>query len=550
MIEGCLAAFDRAIDEAGALGIDTTAAAAVRRGAEERLGFPSSAYVVALVGGTGVGKSSLLNALAGRSVSRASALRPTTAHPVAWIPAEREGELRGLLDWLGVRREDVLPADGAGLANVAILDLPDLDSTEQEHRRRVEAVLPRVDAVIWVTDPEKYADAVLHDEFLATWLPRLDRQVVVINKADRLSRTEVEAVRRDLVRDLGRARGGRVAPTVMATSAVAGAGAAAGDAGGSAGNGSGIGELREWLAEQVESKSVVRARLLASIRDSAVGLAAAAGIEPAAARSPAGHLADDARRQAIDDATAAVLRIVDLQRLEAQAVGATRARARARGAGPLGGLTALIYRWSGREAKVADPVAFLARWRDRGSLDPAVEPIRAASATVLRTAPDSIRRQLASDVAPDAIASDLGRAVDRAVAARGRDVPTSRVWPLLGLLQTLATLALVVTAIWVVLWVLVKFPVDSVAVPIAGRVPAPLVVLVAVLAIGYLLARLLGLHAGWIGRRWAGHLAAGVRDNVRRDVAASAFAPIDRLDERRVALAGAIATLQSSCRDG
>ncbi len=543
MIEDCLDALDRAIEEAAALGIDTTAAAAVRRGAEERLGFPSSAYVVALVGGTGVGKSSLLNALAGRSVSRASALRPTTSHPVAWIPAAREADLRGLLDWLGVAREDVLPADGAGLTNLAILDLPDLDSTEQEHRRRVEAVLPRVDAVIWVTDPEKYADAVLHDEFLATWLPRLDRQVVVVNKADRLSPNEIQAVRRDLARDLHRG-GGRAGPTVMATSAIAGRPGAASD-----GNPPGTEELRAWLTEQVETKSVVRARLLASIRDAVGVLARAAGIEPEAARSPAAFLASDARRKAIDHASAAVLRIVDLQRLEAQAVAATRARARSRGAGPLGGLTSLIYRWSGRQAKVADPVAFLARWRDRGSLDAAVEPIRAASATVLRTAPDAIRRQLATDVAPDAIARDLGRAVDRAVAARGRDVPTSRVWPVLGLLQTLATLALVVTAIWVVLWVLVKFPVDTVAVPIAGRVPAPLVVLVGVLAVGYLLARLLGLHAGLVGRRWAGRLAADVRDNVRRDVATSAFAAIDRLDERRGALAAAIATLQTSCRE-
>ena len=53
-----------------------------------------------------------------------------------------------------------------GLANVAVLDLPDMDSVERTHRERVEELLPRVDAVAWVTDPEKYHDAVLHDDFL------------------------------------------------------------------------------------------------------------------------------------------------------------------------------------------------------------------------------------------------------------------------------------------------------------------------------------------------------------------------------------------------
>lgn len=533
MIDACLAAFDRVIDEAAGLGIDTAEAAAVRRDAGERLGFPSTAFVAALVGGTGVGKSSLLNALAGSAVSRASALRPTTSRPLAWLPPAARGDLAGLLEWLGIAPEDVREATGTGLPGIAILDLPDLDSTEAEHRRRVEEVLPRVDAVIWVTDPEKYADAVLHDEFLATWLPRLDRQVVVVNKADRLGAAELDAVRRDLARDVARSATGRPGPPVLATSA-------------GAATGPDVEELRRWLREHAEAKVVVRARLLASIRDAARRLAAEAGLRDGGATP---LLGEGLRREAIDDATDALLRIVDLPRLEDQAVAATRARARSRGAGPLGGLTALIYRWSGRQAKAADPVGFLERWRDRGSLDAAVEPIRAAAATVLRTAPDPIRRSLADALAPAAVAVELGRAVDRAVVARGREVPTSRLWPVLGLLQTLATLLLVVATIWVVLWVLVKFPVDVVALPVAGRVPAPLVVFVALLAVGYVLARLLGLHAGWVGRRWARALAADVREQVRRAVAATAFAAVDEMDERREALAAALTALDRACRD-
>ena len=124
--------------------------------------------MLALVGGTGVGKSSLLNALAGSSVSDASARRPTTAHPLAWVPRSSRPDLGGLLGWLGIPDDEVRDHEEDALGNVAILDLPDLDSVEVEHRERVEAILPRVDAVVWVTDPEKYHDAILHDDFLAT----------------------------------------------------------------------------------------------------------------------------------------------------------------------------------------------------------------------------------------------------------------------------------------------------------------------------------------------------------------------------------------------
>src|SRR4029078_9237979 len=95
----------------------------------------------------------------------------------------------------------------------------------RDPRGAVEDVRPRSDAVVWVTDPEKYADAVLHDDFLAAWVPRLDRQLVVVNKADRLSGGRPEPPRRALERDLGRlvrvagTRTRSTAPDVILTSA-------------------------------------------------------------------------------------------------------------------------------------------------------------------------------------------------------------------------------------------------------------------------------------------------------------------------------------------
>ena len=100
-LSSCLRDLDRAVEEGRRLGLDVSAGAAVLERAAERLGFPGSAYVLALAGGTGVGKSSVLNALAGRVISPARAIRPTTSEPVAGAASERRDELASMLDWLG-----------------------------------------------------------------------------------------------------------------------------------------------------------------------------------------------------------------------------------------------------------------------------------------------------------------------------------------------------------------------------------------------------------------------------------------------------------------
>jgi 50S ribosome-binding GTPase len=530
----CIRRLEDAITAAATLGVPTGDAEGVRGEVGARLGFPADAYVLAFVGGTGVGKSSLLNALAGTPVSDASARRPTTARPVAWVPRSSRSELAGLLGWLGVAEEEVRDHDEGGPGDVAILDLPDLDSIEREHRERVEAILPRVDAVVWVTDPEKYHDAILHDEFLARWLPRLDRQVVVLNKTDRLSADDAERVQRDLERDLARmAGGGGRGPRVRVLLASARPSASGHDRGSGEGH-LGIEQVREWLAGAVEAKRVVRARLVTTIAAAVSALAQAAGIDPTMRAKP--FVDGAARREAIDRVAAELLRVIDLPAAERQAVAATRARARARGAGPLGAITSRIYRWSGRQARVADPAAFLARWRERGSLAPALELLRTAVSAPLKDTPPATRATLATSVEPVALAADLGRSIDRAIAARASAVPSSRVWTLIGLLQTFAMLALVFAGVWVALWVFVKFPVDSVAVPVLGQLPIPFLALVAALLAGYLIARLLGIHAGWVGRRWARRLANEVRAGVAREAETSAFAGLDRLETARRAL--------------
>jgi len=91
----------------------------------------------------------------------------------------------------------------------------------------------------------------------------------------------------------------------------------------------------------------------------------------------------------------------------------------------------------------------------------------------------------------------------------------------------------------VVLWVIARPEVASYDLPVLGPVPAPMVLLFAGLAAGYVLARLLGLHAGWLGRRWGRGLTGEVRRAVSDVVAGDAFAPLGRVEEARERLGAA-----------
>jgi hypothetical protein len=108
-------------------------------------------------------------------------------------------------------------------------------------------------------------------------------------------------------------------------------------------------------------------------------------------------------------------------------------------------------------------------------------------------------------------------------------------------------MTLIFATVWVVLWVFVKFPVDSVTLPALGQLPIPFLVLVGALLAGYVIARLLGFHAGRVGRRWALNLGREVRDSVAREVETSAFAGLDVLEAARRALWNAARGAGTDC---
>jgi hypothetical protein len=166
----------------------------------------------------------------------------------------------------------------------------------------------------------------------------------------------------------------------------------------------------------------------------------------------------------------------------------------------------------------------------------------------VQAAPAGLRPTLAATADGPRVSARLRTAVDAAISSHTpMRPPSSRLWPVLGVLQTVATVTIALAAAWIVVLFLLRPPVDSVVLPIVGTVPIPLAMLVGGLILGYVIARLLGLHAGWIGRKWARSLATDVRAAVERAVSEEAFAGLDRVDGARRALWQAGREARASC---
>ncbi|MFF7789330.1 GTP-binding protein [Streptomyces sp. NPDC007991] len=213
--------------------------------------------VVAIAGATGSGKSQLFNALAGVAISETGVRRPTTAAPIACSWSDGAASL---IERLGIpprlRRRPLPTGDAESqLRGLVLIDLPDHDSAAVQHREHVDRILGLVDAVIWVVDPEKYADAVLHERYLRPMAAHAEVMFVVLNQVDRLPGEAAEQVLDDLRRLLdedGIALGeyGEPGTTVLALSAL---------------TGDGVGELREALGQFVAERTAPARRISADV---------------------------------------------------------------------------------------------------------------------------------------------------------------------------------------------------------------------------------------------------------------------------------------------
>jgi GTP-binding protein EngB required for normal cell division len=194
-------------------------AIALRARIDQRLALGDGLTVVALAGGTGVGKSALLNRLVGDPVAVEGVRRPTTSAPLA-VSVAATPEVDALLDWLDIADRRTVP--GALPDGLVLVDLPDHDSVVEEHHLTAERLRRRVDALVVVTDPIKYARADLHEGLLGDLVAHAEVTIVGFNRIDELAETDREACLRDLRGRLQR-EGVGAAP-VLATSARTGAG--------------------------------------------------------------------------------------------------------------------------------------------------------------------------------------------------------------------------------------------------------------------------------------------------------------------------------------
>jgi GTP-binding protein EngB required for normal cell division len=177
----------------------------VLRRAGQRLRMSSSHTVVAIAGGTGSGKSSLFNALSGATFSPVGVTRPTTTKHVRACVWGMQGAAP-LLDWLGVQRRhryaraSALDAGEADLDGLLLLDLPDHDSVVTASLATVDRMTKQADMLIWVLDPQKYADNAVHSKYLIPLAGHANVMAVVLNQVDLLTPEQAADCEADLRR--------------------------------------------------------------------------------------------------------------------------------------------------------------------------------------------------------------------------------------------------------------------------------------------------------------------------------------------------------------
>ncbi|MGP9527854.1 GTPase [Glutamicibacter sp. AOP5-A2-18] len=230
-------------------------AAAVINKAESRRQLSADHVVVGLFGATGSGKSTLFNALVGQKLATTGVIRPTTTKTVAAI-WETEGA-NELLDWLQVTDRHVIEKSAEGKRRVTkksldsglmLLDLPDMDSTRVEHHEIATRLVGQVDFLVWVLDPQKYADASIHHGYLNSLRSQQGNIVIVLNQIDKVA----ESDRKNVVHSLREilAQSGLERLPVVCASAV---------------TGEGLDEVQKQIATVAKNKALSTRRLRSDV---------------------------------------------------------------------------------------------------------------------------------------------------------------------------------------------------------------------------------------------------------------------------------------------
>ncbi|GAA2152157.1 50S ribosome-binding GTPase [Nocardioides koreensis] len=492
-------------------------ARAVVERASGRLRLSADHTVVAIAGATGSGKSSTFNALTGLELSAVGVRRPTTSWASACVWG-REGADE-LLEWLGIpsrhqtTRDSMLDSGRRGndheLEGVVLLDLPDHDSTEVSHHLEVDRLVQLADLLIWVLDPQKYADAAVHDRYLAPLATHQGVMLVVLNHID----TVPEQRRQAMVDDVRRLLAEDGLPEVPVIPV-------------SARHGVGIAELRSQIADRVSAKKMTRARLEADLR------AAASRLDEACGQAKTRALSDE-RVAALEEAlaeAAGVPTVVDAVERS------TRMRAGRATGWP-------ITAWFSRLKP--DPLKRLhldlgaegrqLTGRARTSVPEATQVQRARVDSEVRALADDVSSGLArpwvESVRRASVARlpEVGDRLDQALGETDLGATRTPVWAgAVRVLQWLLLAAALVGGLWLLALAGAAFlQLPEPATPRTAGIPVPTLLLVAGIVVGVLLALVCRFLVSATARRRARVADRRLRDAVHTVATELVVAPVE-----------------------
>ena len=477
---------------------DVAAASSLGQRAEERLTFGTGFTVVALAGATGSGKSSLFNALVGSAVSTVGVRRPTTAKASAAVWGSEAAD--ELLGWLGVEQRHRVAGEGSD--GLILLDLPDHDSTQAAHRSEVDRLVELVDVFVWVVDPQKYADASLHDGYLKPLAGHAAVTLVVLNQADRLTPAERERCIVDLRRLLDTE--GLERAKLSYASAV---------------TGEGLPEIRSAIEQRVEEERSAQLRLAADIGN-------VAGRFQKYCEGPAGKDVSRARRASLSAALA--------EAAGAETVAEAARRSYLREAKLKTGWA--ITRWVRRLRP--DPLARLHLSKEatgRTSSAPLSDLARARVANAQRATAAEVSEGLPdpwprlvrerAEGTTETLLLEMDRAIGQA-DVRPKRAPAW--WAVGALVQTLFLICVVAGFLWLgVLFALEWFKIPDPPTPELREIPWPTLLFFGGLLAGFLFSVVFGIFARLGAARAKKRARASIEEKIDRVAAEQVISPVE-----------------------
>ncbi len=477
--------------------------------ANERLRHGTEHLLVGLLGATGSGKSSLCNAIVGSDIATTGVRRPTTSSTLACVwGSEDSGPL---LDWLGVSNRHQVEATSdldSELAGLVLLDVPDHDSIEVGHRLEMEQIAEHADLLVWVTDPEKYADAAIH-RYLRRLSHHGSAMVVVLNKSDQLNESEFRACRDDLVRLVD--DDGVEGTPVVKTSAV--------DPGG-------VDDLHGLLVRRVRSQASIMARLEADVAVAASDLLDEASDSGGSDRNGPAGISKKVTTTLAEDLTDAI----GINTVSQAVVAGYRRDAIEQTGWPFTRWTQRLRPHPLRKLHLEKGTA------GRSSRDPASAGQRTRALASIRKAADSASSGLPAPwphlVRQAGIPDEdvLFDRLDVVVADAVRDVQPRKPlwWKLVGSVQLLLALAAIVGAVWLLgLAGAAYLQIPALPTPTIRRIPVPTGLLIGGAILGWLLAMLSRVFASIGARRTGNTVRKDVAQAVRQVSSELILAPIE-----------------------